>query len=108
MIELLILYILLKHDLTMYSIHKRIQESFRVFYNSELWSTKPALVRLEKEVVYVLQKIMSDGGKLSVFYSITKDGIRELKNYYYHNFQAIRFNFYQTQKVKSLLCIFSK
>ena len=98
MIELLILYVLLKHDLTMYSIHKRIQESFRVFTTPSFGALKPALVRLEKRGCLRSSKIMSDGGKLSVFYSITKDGIRELKNYYYHNFQAIRFNFYQTQK----------
>ena len=80
MIEIMILYILLKHDLTMYAIHKRIQENFLAFTNPSFGAVKPALVRLEKQGCISSSKIMSDGGKLSVYYSITKDGIKELRN----------------------------
>ena len=76
----MILYILLKHDLTMYAIHKRIQENFLAFTNPSFGAVKPALVRLEKQGCISSSKIMSDGGKLSVYYSITKDGIKELRN----------------------------
>ena len=80
MIEILILYILLKHDLTMYAIHKRIQENFLAFTSPSFGAVKPALVRLEKQGCIISSKIMSDGGKLSVYYSITKDGVKELRN----------------------------
>lgn len=80
MIEIMILYILLKHDLTMYAIHKRIQENFWAFTSPSFGAVKPALVRLEKQGCITSSKIMSDGGKLSVYYSITKEGLKELKN----------------------------
>ncbi len=76
----MILYILLKHDLTMYAIHKRIQENFLAFTSPSFGAVKPALVRLEKQKFISSSKIMSDGGKLSVYYSITKDGVKELRN----------------------------
>ncbi|MBO5386115.1 PadR family transcriptional regulator [bacterium] len=79
MIEIMILYILLKHDLTMYAIHKRIQENFLAFTSPSFGAVKPALVRLEKQGCISSSKIMSDGGKLSVYYSITKDGVKELR-----------------------------
>ena len=80
MIDLVILFVLLNRDLTMYSISKRIQENFRAFTNPSFGAIKPALVRLEKLGCVKSAKIMSDGGKLSVFYSITKDGLNQLKN----------------------------
>lgn len=79
MIELMVLYILVNHDFTMYAIHKRIQEFFLAFTNPSFGALKPALVRLEKQGFITSSKIMSDGGKLSVFYAITKDGLKELK-----------------------------
>ena len=48
MIELMILFVLLKRDLTMYSIQKRIREYFLPFTNPSFGAIKPALVRLEK------------------------------------------------------------
>lgn len=79
MIDLMILFLLLKRDLTMYSIHKRIGEMFLPYSTPSFGALKPALVRLEKKACLSASKIMSDGGKLSVYYSITKDGMRELK-----------------------------
>lgn len=76
----MILYILLKHDLTMYAIHKRIQENFIAFTSPSFGAVKPALVRLEKQGCITSSKLMSEGGKLSVYYSITKDGVKELRN----------------------------
>lgn len=79
MIDLMILFVLLKRDLTMYAIHKSIQEKFLAFTNPSFGALKPALVRLEKNGCVTSAKIMSEGGKLSVFYSVTKDGLKELK-----------------------------
>lgn len=80
MIDVMILYILLTHDLTMYAIHKRIQEYFLAYTNPSFGAIKPALVRLEKQGFISTAKIMSEGGKLSIYYSITKDGEKELRN----------------------------
>lgn len=79
MIDVMILYILLKHDLTMYAIHKRIQENFLAYTNPSFGALKPALVRIEKMGYLSTSKMMSEGGKLSVFYSITKEGVKELR-----------------------------
>ena len=46
MIELLILFVLLKRDLTMYAVQKRIREYFLPFTNPSFGALKPALVRL--------------------------------------------------------------
>ena len=79
MIDLIILYVLLNRDLTMYAISKRISDNFRAFTNPSFGALKPALVRLEKLGCVKSAKIMSDGGKLSVFYSIKKDGMKHLR-----------------------------
>lgn len=100
MIDLMILYVLLKHDLTMYAVHKRIQESFLAFTSPSFGAIKPALVRLEKKGCIKSSKIMSDGGKLSVFYSITKDGVKELKNLLLNPFSNNPLQFLSDAKVK--------
>lgn len=79
MIELLILYVLLKRDFTMYSIQKRIDENFAPFTKPSFGALKPALRRLEEKECLTSRKTMSDGGKLSVYYEISKNGIAELK-----------------------------
>lgn len=79
MIELLILYVLLKRDFTMYSIQKRIAENFAPFTKPSFGALKPALRRLEEKECLTSRKTMSDGGKLSVYYEISRNGIAELK-----------------------------
>lgn len=79
MIELLILYVLLKRDFTMYSIQKRIDENFAPFTKPSFGALKPALRRLEEKECLTSRKTMSDGGKLSVYYEISRNGIAELK-----------------------------
>lgn len=100
MIDLLILYVLLKHDLTMYAIHKRIQEKFLAYTAPSFGAIKPALVRLEKSGCITSAKIMSEGGKLSVFYSITKDGLKELKNLLLKPFSSNPLQFLSDARVK--------
>lgn len=79
MIELLILYVLLKRDYTMYAIQKRIDELFAPFTKPSFGALKPALRRLEGKNCLTARKLMSEGGKLSIFYEITKNGANELK-----------------------------
>ena len=49
MIELLILYVILKRDYTMYSIQKRILDIFAPYTNPSFGALKPALKKLEKK-----------------------------------------------------------
>ena len=79
MIELLILYIILKRDYTMYAIQKRIEENFAPFAKPSFGALNPALKRLAEKECLTFRKMMSDGGKLSVYYEISHNGISELK-----------------------------
>ena len=79
MIELLILYVLQKRDLTMYAIQRRIEDIFAPFTKPSFGALKPALRRLEDKQCLTSRKSMSDGGKLSVYYEISKSGVNELK-----------------------------
>ncbi len=79
MIELLILYVLLKRDLTMYAVQKHIEDNFAPYTKPSFGALKPALNRLEAKECISSRKMMSDGGKLSVFYSLAKNGKEELK-----------------------------
>ncbi len=79
MIELLILYILSHRESTMYGISKQIESSFAVYTKPSFGALKPALKKLISDGFIDFRKSMSDGGKLSVYYSITKDGEKELK-----------------------------
>ena len=96
----MILFVLLKRDLTMYSIRKRIEDYFLPFTNPSFGALKPALVRLEKLGAVSTSKMMSDGGKLSVFYSITQEGSKYLRTLLLKNFSSNALQFISDSKVK--------
>lgn len=79
MIELLILFELGRKVLTMYGISKEIRGSFSVLTTPSYGTIKPALKRLEASGFVKTQKTMSEGGRPSVYYSITAAGRNELK-----------------------------
>lgn len=79
MIELLILYVLSEKELTMYAILKHILDNFAAYTQPSFGAIKPGLTRLEKDALIRSRKAMSDGGKLSGYYSITQEGREELK-----------------------------
>lgn len=79
MIELLILFVLSEKELTMYAVLKHIIDNFGAYTQPSFGAIKPALTRLEKAGLLRSRKAMSDGGKLSGFYSITSQGREELK-----------------------------
>lgn len=104
MLEAVILYILLNRDLTMYAIHKHICEKFGAYTNPSFGAIKPALVRLEKQGFLTTVKNMSDGGKLSVYYSITKDGIKGLKGILLESMSTNPLQFFTDARLK-LSCL---
>lgn len=79
MIELLVLYSLMSKELTMYGIKKHIDNVFAPYTKPSFGVIKPALTRLEKDNYIISRKSMSEGGKLSVYYSVTKSGTDKIK-----------------------------
>ena len=79
MIELLILFELKKTVLTMYGVSKEIRGDFSVLTTPSYGTIKPALRRLEAGGFVKTQKTMSSGGRPSTYYTITKEGVNELK-----------------------------
>ena len=63
----------------MYGISKEIESKFSPYTSPSFGALKPALRRLEEANCLTSKKVMSDGGKLSVYYSLTKEGQKELK-----------------------------
>lgn len=100
MIELLILYVILKREYTMYAIQKRIEENFAPFAKPSFGALKPALRRLEEKECLSTRKIMSDGGKLSVYYEISRNGINELKRLILEEFSDNPVQFLSNARVK--------
>ncbi len=80
MIELLILYELSEKVLTMYGISKEINSTFGVLTTPSFGTIQPALTRLHKNGFVKMQKTMSEGGRPSCYYSITNEGVKELRN----------------------------
>lgn len=80
MIELVILYVLLKRDLTMYAVQKYIEDNFAPFTKPSFGALKPALMRLEEKDCINSRKVMSAGGRPAIYYSMTKTGRNELKS----------------------------
>ncbi len=78
MIELLILYVLSEREMTMYAVLKAILDNFAAFSQPSFGAIKPALNRLEKEGFILCRKAISDGGKLSGYYSVTNEGRQKL------------------------------
>lgn len=100
MIDLMILFLLLKRDLTMYAIKKHIADKFSPFTNPSFGALKPALVRLEKSKFITSSKVMSEGGKLSAFYSVTDSGVKELRNLLLMPFSKNPLQFISDAKIK--------
>lgn len=74
MIEILVLHSLMQKSSTMYSIKKSIETVFAAFVTPSFGAVQPALKRLEAGGFITSGKLMSEGGKLSIYYTITKNG----------------------------------
>lgn len=83
MIEILILYIIHKREKTIYSIRKEIIETFGTFTKPSIGTIHPALQRLLKDGSVSLNERMSEGGKKSSYYSITKKGFETFRKLFF-------------------------
>lgn len=100
MVEILILYTILNREFTMYAVQKEIEKSFGIFSTPSFGAIKPALRRLEYNGFVNSRKMMSDGGKLSIYYSITKTGVSELKRLLLEDFSDNPLQFLSNAKIK--------
>lgn len=100
MIELLILFVLNKSVLTMYGVSKEIRTLFSVLTTPSYGTIKPALNRLEKNGFVRTQKTMSSGGRPSIYYSITNQGVMELKRLILYPPQENPIQFLTTARIK--------
>ncbi len=100
MTELLILYVLLKRDLTMYAVQKHIEDIFAPFTKPSFGALNPALKRLVERGFLSARKFLSDGGKLSVYYSITKQGEDELNRLILEDISDNPLQFYSNARIR--------
>ena len=83
MIEILILYTISKREKTLYGIRKDIIEIFGTFTKPSIGTIYPALKRLLKENAVSVYEKMSEGGKKSSYFSITKKGLEVFRKYFF-------------------------
>ncbi len=103
MIELLILYLLNKYQLTMYGTQKKIAEDFAIYTKPGIGTIKPALVRLEEKGFITSRRSISNGGRVSVYYTITPAGMEELKRLIVARTSDNPVKFLNTARIK-LIC----
>ena len=84
----------------MYGISKEIESRFGVYTTPSFGALKPALNKLVNAGFINTRKSMSDGGKLSIYYSITTDGEKELKRLVKDKLTTNPLQFVSNAKVK--------
>lgn len=100
MIELLILFLISKKELTMYGIQKSISDIFSAYTKPSFGAIKPALKRLELAGFITSRKSMSEGGKESGFYAIKNEGLNELKRLLLEDLSENPIQFFSNARIK--------
>ena len=77
------MYIVRNREKTLYSIRKEIIEVFGVYTMPSIGTIHPALKRLLAMGALSLKERMSDGGKKSSYYSLTKSGLETFKKIFF-------------------------
>ena len=109
MLDIMILYTIYEYEFSMYLILKRIYDVFGDFSKPSFGALKPALVKMEKSNYVNSRKTFSDGGKLTVHYSITSEGKKFLKQKLFDNLSDNPVQFKSNCAIKIIASeIFSK
>ncbi len=74
--EILVLYILKRHDFTIYSLQKAIEELFFPYYKPSVGSLSPILDKMQEKGLLACDEKFSKGGMLSKKFSITQEGLK--------------------------------
>ena len=100
MIEILILYLINKRELTMYGIQKSVADYFAPLTKPSFGVINPALRRLEKNGCINTRRSLSEGGKQSAYYSITNEGIKTLNKLLLENLSENPVQFFSNARIK--------
>ncbi|MBQ3312130.1 PadR family transcriptional regulator [bacterium] len=100
MIELLILFFTSKCELTMYGIQKIISDYYDVYTKPSFGTISPALKKLESLKLISSRKTISDGGRRCFYYSITNDGMKELKQILLNDLSDNPVQFFSNARIK--------
>ena len=100
MIEILILYLINKRELTMYGIQKSVADYFAPLTKPSFGVINPALRRLEKNGCINTRRLLSEGGKQSAYYSITNEGIKTLNKLLLENLSENPVQFFSNARIK--------
>ena len=100
MIEILILYLINKRELTMYGIQKSVADYFAPLTKPSFGVINPALRRLEKSGCINTRRSLSEGGKQSAYYSITNEGIKTLNKLILENLSENPVQFFSNARIK--------
>ncbi len=103
MLETLILYLLLDKSCTMYTIRKYIKDDFGAFLTPSFGGLSPALKRLEKKGFIKSGKLMSEGGRMSIFYEITSDGKAELNRQLIEDLSMNPYHFFLSARLRVIM-----
>lgn len=106
MIETLILYSLLKKDCTMYAIKKHIETGYSMFTIPSFGAIGPALKKLERDLCIKSGKLMSEGGKRSIYYSITPKGKEKLRDLLISDLSDNPSQFFLTARLRLIMADF--
>lgn len=77
--ELLILYVLMEGECSIYRIKKEIDGYFHLFYTSSMGSLHPAIKKLHSNRCLTVKKQVSTGGQRRFLYSATSSGKKYFK-----------------------------
>lgn len=83
MLELLILYTIRKREKTIYGIRKDITELFGTFTKPSIGGIYPALKRLQKAGAVECSERITDGGKKSSYFTVSKTGLNHFKELFF-------------------------
>ena len=87
----------------MYAVQKKIADEFSIYTKPGIGTIKPALVRLQEKGFIISRRSISEGGRVSVYYTITPQGIEELKRLIVARTSDNPVKFLNTARIK-LIC----
>ncbi|MCD8378677.1 MAG: PadR family transcriptional regulator [Candidatus Gastranaerophilales bacterium] len=98
--ELILLYLLLKGQCTMYGLSKSLKKNFGSITKPGFGTLQPALKRLEKQGLIKADRFFTEGGKPYYYYSITQNGKGFLKKKILEKPSINPIQFYPCAKIK--------
>ena len=100
MIEICILYCLMKREMTIYSVRKHITEIFGAYTKPSHGTIHPALKKFSEKGFVQVSNILSEGGKKSCYYSVTEKGKKYFQDLMLSDFSENPSVFFNEMNIK--------